>query len=503
MRRYIIVSTLLLAIMLAGCGAKNGSVKEEHTHDEMLQLTAYDDKYEYFIEATPFAKGVPSDLTVYVTKLSDFKPLEAGEMTISLVGEKMETVKESIKAPQSPGIFKLKITPSAAGKACLLIEISDDREDNEQIAKSEITVFNDLHKAQHAAEDLTITSSDGVAFPKEMSWKVNFSTDVCCREPFGQVIKTMAQIEPAQGEERVIVAKNSGIVSIPSGDMVEGKSVTIGQTLLYIEGGELADNNLTVRYKEAESQYSLAKREYERKRILAEDNIVSESDLLQAKTAYETAESIYNNLRKNFSGGRKAVTSSISGYVKQLMVGNGVYVEEGSPIMSISQNKNLFVRAEIPSKYYSILSDVSTAHLKRVSDDRVFTLEELDGRLVSYSRFVSAETPVVTTLFSIKNRADLLPGSFIEMYIRTKGEKEVLTIPGEALIEEMGNFFAYIQLTPVFFEKREIEIGRKDGLRVEVIRGISEGERVVAKGSVLVKLAQASGAVDPHAGHLH
>lgn len=503
MRRYTIILSLLLTIIFSGCGAKKDAEKEEHTHDEVLQLTAYNDHYEYFIEATPFAKGKASNITIYVTQLSDFKPLESGKITVSLIGEAMETVKQEVEAPQSPGIFKLKLVPSTAGKGALLIEMIDGKGEQQPTRTPEIVVFNNLHKAQHAAADLVITSSNGVAFTKEMSWKTGFSTEVCKKEQFGQVIKTMAQIEPAQGEERVIVAKNSGIVSIPFGDMVEGKSVSSGQTLLYVEGGELVDNNLAVRYREAESQYELAKREYERKLTLAEDNIVTESELLQAKSEYETAESIFNNLKKNCSGNRRAVTASISGYVKQLMVAGGEYVEEGRAIMTISQNKNLFIRAEIPSKYYPYLGDISAAHFKKMNDEKIYTLEELDGSLVSYSRFVNTETPVVSTLFRVKNIADLLPGSFIEMYIRTRGQEEVLTIPNESLIEEMGNFFVYLQLTPVLFEKREVETGRKDGLRTEIIRGLSEGDRVVARGAVLVKLAQASGSIDPHAGHLH
>ena len=45
---------------------------------------------------------------------------------------------------------------------------------------------------------------------------MDFSTDSCRQESFGQVIRTMAQVQPAQGDERVIVAKASGIVTMTS-----------------------------------------------------------------------------------------------------------------------------------------------------------------------------------------------------------------------------------------------------------------------------------------------
>ena len=67
----------------------------------------------------------------------------------------------------------------------------------------------------------------------------------------------------------------------------------------------------------------------------------------------------------------------------------------------------------------------------------------------------------------------------------------------------MGNYFVFVQLTPEFFEKREVKIGKTDGIRTEILSGIQSGERIVAKGAVLVKLSQATGTLDAHSGHVH
>jgi hypothetical protein len=60
-----------------------------------------------------------------------------------------------------------------------------------------------------------------------------------------------------------------------------------------------------------------------------------------------------------------------------------------------------------------------------------------------------------------------------------------------------------VQTNPELFEKREVKIGSTDGLRTEIKKGISIADRIVTKGAVLVKLAQASGALDAHSGHNH
>lgn len=56
-----------------------------------------------------------------------------------------------------------------------------------------------------------------------------------------------------------------------------------GQALMSIESSGMADENLKVRTQEAVTDYKLAKAEHERKKALAADKIISQSDLLQAQ----------------------------------------------------------------------------------------------------------------------------------------------------------------------------------------------------------------------------
>lgn len=505
MKSHILFAVLLfMAATVVGCGSHHHEhtvAEGGHVHEENLQLTAYSDDFEVYAEATPFVVGEASDVLAHFTFLKNFKPLEAGKVTVSLsVGK--ERVSQVLDKPNRPGIYKFSLTPKAPGGGIIIFDLQTAA-GNSQIIIPEITVYQDKHDAQHAASEVVVSSSNGVSFIKEMSWKVDFSTVSCQKEPFGKVIRTMAQVMPSNSDERIITAKASGIIAIPEAELVEGKSVSAGQTLFYIESSDMADNNLAVRYQEAESNYNLTKKEYERKKELAKDKIVSESDLLQAKANYETAEVIYNNLCKNFSAGRQAITAPISGFVKQLLVRNGEYIEAGQPIASVSQNRNIFLKAEIQPKYYSLLNNISGAKFRILNDDTIYTLADLNGHLVAYGKSVEANSPLLPVVFQINNSIELLPGSFVEMYILTEGGQPVITVPNVSLVEEMGIYFVYVQLTPEYFEKREVKIGQTDGERTEIISGLNESERVVAKGAILVKLAQATGALDAHSGHVH
>jgi RND family efflux transporter MFP subunit len=502
MKYKIFIAAILTATILVSCKHSHTHEVDEHAHgEESLKLTAYSAEFEVFAEATPFVVGQASDILSHFSFLKNFKPITEGSITASLIIG-TDAINQTLEQPIRTGIYLFSLQPTTAGTGKLVFDIKTP-EVTSQIVVNNITVYGNEHEAQEAAATTAVSSSNGAVFTKEQSWKVDFATAEAHREPFGQIIRTTAQIQPSQGDERVVTAKTGGVVLFPDGNLVEGKTVNAGQTLFSIDGSGMADNNLSVRYAEAENEYLRAKAEYERKTELAKENIVSQSDLLKAKTDYTNAEVIYNNLRNNFSGGRQTVTAPIGGFVTHILVRNGEYAETGQPVIIVSQNRDLLIKAELQPKYFNILNGITTANIRLLNSNHTYTLEELGGRVLSYGKTANVTNPLIPVVFQVNNKAGLLSGSFVEMFIKTQTNVQAITIPNEAIIEEMGNYFAYVQLTPEFFEKRPIRKGATDGIRTEITEGITANERVVSKGAILVKLAQASGALDAHAGHVH
>ena len=500
MKIYNFVLALLIAIALTACSQRPDGASDEHEHGESLRLTAYNSDFEVFAEATPFVVGQQSDILVHFSHLENFKPLKDGKVTISfIVGA--DEIRQSVEKPIQDGIYLFSVAPTTMGTGKLIFDIQT-AEGNSQIVISDIKVYDNEHDAQHAAEDAVVSSGNGVLFTKEQSWKVDFATDEVKREPFSQIIRTTAQIQPSQIDEKVVVAKASGIVMFSGNVIVEGKTVSSGQSLFSIESGGFAENNLDVRYAEAASEYNKAKTEYERKKELAKDRIVSERELLEAETAFKNAEAVYNNLQKNFSSGRQEISSPINGFVNRILVRNGEYAEAGQPVLVVSQNRDLLIKAELQPKYFDVLGTITTANIKIMNSNRSYTLDELNGKVVSYGKSTDLNNPLIPVLFQVQNNIGLLPGSFVEMYIKLQSGNQSLTLPNESIIEEMGAYFVYVQITPEFFEKRSVNIGKTDGFRTEITEGVSLGERVVSKGAIMVKLSQATGQLDTH-GHAH
>ena len=370
---------------------------------------------------------------------------------------------------------------------------------------SESCSHNHDHNHDHSGHnhDAHNHGDDAITFSVEQQNKIDFEVVEVVTEPLYQIIRTSAQVVPAQEGEKILTATTSGIVNFENKDIVKGLDVKSGQILFSIDNGSMADDNLSTRRQEIEAEYQKAKSNYERKQALAEDKIISESELLDAETEYLVAKKHYENMNQNFPQGKTLHRASITGSISEILVPNNSYVEAGQPIMTLAQNDRLYVRADLQSKYYPVLKDIKTANIKTLNDGQVYTLEDLSGRLLSYGKTTDISNPLIPVTFEIKNNGILIPGSFVEMFITAESNKMGVMLPNSAIVEEMGIYCVFVQTCTDSFEKRIITKGVTDGHNTQIISGVKAGERVVSKGAINVKLAQGSAALDPHAGHVH
>ena len=359
------------------------------------------------------------------------------------------------------------------------------------------------HSSQPAAHSHDHNHEGGITFGLDQQAKIDFEVVEVVSEPLSQVIRTSAQIVPSQESEKILTATTSGIVNLEDKDIVQGQDVKAGQVLFSIDNDNMADGSLAVRRQEVEAEYQKAKADYERKQSLAEDKIISQSELLDAKTEYLKAEKHYQNMIKNYPEGKTLHKASITGSIKDILVSNNSYVEAGQPIMTLVQNDRLYIRADVQSKYYPVLKNIKTANIKTANDGKVYSLNDLSGRLLSYGKTTDVSNPLIPITFEVKNNGILIPGSFVEIFITVENDQMGIMLPNTAIVEEMGIYCVFVQTCTDSFEKRIVTKGVTDGNNTQILKGIEAGERVVSKGAVNVKLAQGSAALDPHAGHVH
>jgi RND family efflux transporter MFP subunit len=235
---------------------------------------------------------------------------------------------------------------------------------------------------------------------------------------------------------------------------------------------------------------------------LVKNSIISQKRFQETQLRYKNAQTTFNTIEKNYTSGGHKITSPIEGYIKSVMIREGEYVEIGQSIARVSKNLKLILKAEVSQKYFSKLNNITSANFITAYDSKIYSTDSLNGKLISYGKSADINAYYIPVNFEITNNGEIIPGSFVEVLLKTNVIKEALVIPYSALIEEQGNYFAYVQTSGEGFQKRELEIGANDGMNVQVLAGIKEGERVVIEGGYQIKLATMSGKMPAH-GHEH
>lgn len=352
--------------------------------------------------------------------------------------------------------------------------------------------------AGHNHESKATKHSDEIIFPKAQAAKTTFEVREIQSASFNQVVKTTGQVLAAPGDEAVIVATSNGIVSFSSNKLTEGTKVQKGQSLFQISSKDIAEGDY---YTKVKATYEAAKASYDRAEALVKDKIISQKEFESTKLEFENAKTAYDAVSNNKTAKGVSVNAPLNGHMKNILVKEGEYITVGQPLATVSQNQRLVLRAEVSQRYYNAMQSVKSANFKTPYDNKVYSLEDLNGRLLSFGKTSNENSFFIPVSFEFDNKGEVIPGSFVEVYLISSPIENTLSIPVSALTNEMGIYYVYVQIDEEGYRKQEVALGANNGKEVQIIKGLHPGDRVVTQGAYQVKMASASGAI-PH-GHSH
>ncbi len=502
--KYLVLPVVLL-MLLGACSHKAG---EADIHKgETEKQTVWTGKAEFLVEYDEPRKGRKTDFMVYITALKDFKPPEAGVLTLTFTPDGGEPLTIKLDAPVRPGMFVTEVPFRKQGKYTLKVAYAGQAFSDE-IRIDNISVMGDTGKEEE--EHHGHSAKAAIAFSKEQQWMVDFRTESPARRPLSSSFISPGELVTVSDREVTLSAPLAGILSVSRSLPHVGKKVAAGDVVavidppVYQQGGI---GQLTSAYAEAKNRHSLALKESERAKRLYEAKAVAkrrvdEADLAldSAKAALDPLEQAMNTMKGKTSDRGITVKSPLSGTVVEVFASNGKAVEVGQALVKIINTSTLRLKANIPA--------TETGRLGKLRE-ATFTVAGMDGsfkpvRLVAINDIVDAKTRTVAAIFDVDNRKGLLKaGMFADVSIKTGSEKEGLTLPEEAVLEDEGKFFVFVQTEGVSFERREIKTGIRGGGLVEVTEGLKEGERVVTKGAYYVRLASQSSKAPQGDGHGH
>ena len=337
-------------------------------------------------------------------------------------------------------------------------------------------------------------------------------------QPIAGVIPATGKILVPEDRVAVIGPVNQGrIVRLYAG---QGTRVRKGQKLADLESADidqaeadylkaLADYQNARRSSAAEIK--LAQENYDRAKLLYEQKITAGKNLQSAEHDLEVAKAAGEN---SVNGTKAALTAArrhllilglneatIDALSKKTDLAatfslnspiDGIVVERNATIgASVGTDANLFKIIDLSQVW--IDANVFEKDLQRVRPGQevrltvpAFPQATFTGKVIFVDSVVDPETRTVKVRTEVANPdGRLKPDMFANVQIVTDLNRAAISIPQSAVLNDEGKTVVFVA-DGEGYKKRQVQAGIQNNDRVEIVDGLSAGDKVVVKGNYLL-----------------
>ena len=179
----------------------------------------------------------------------------------------------------------------------------------------------------------------------------------------------------------------------------------------------------------------------------------------------------------------KTITAPFSGVIGKRGISGSSLGGENTIILTLDDSRRILCDLTIPETYAAILKK----GLKLNATFSAYKDKTFSGTIELVASRVDAQTRSILARAKINNEnLEILPGSLLEIEI-LYNEKNALSIPDTALIMEGNKKFVYQVIENNMIKKTEIETGVRDQENLEVLDGLTQGDKIVAEGLTKVR----------------
>lgn len=235
--------------------------------------------------------------------------------------------------------------------------------------------------------------------------------------------------------------------------------------------------------------------EYERQKKLFSDQLISESEynkfLLNYNLQKEAVDSAENNVLLLKSGSSKKsdkvsnmIAATVTGMVLDVPNKEGSFILESSTFQS---GTTVAVLADMSDMIFEGMVDESEVGKIREGMELMLDVGALEGEPFSaVLEYISPKgiTDQGTIKFQIRAAVKLKEQLFLRSnysanadIVLEKKENVVAINEGNLIIEDKGQFVD-VETGPQKYEKREVKTGISDGINIEIVEGLKEGDKV-------------------------
>ncbi|MGJ8667579.1 MAG: efflux RND transporter periplasmic adaptor subunit [Patiriisocius sp.] len=190
-------------------------------------------------------------------------------------------------------------------------------------------------------------------------------------------------------------------------------------------------------------------------------------------------------VRENFP-----IYATVSGTVSEVMSAQGDYVNQGQPIVKLSNLNSVW--AEFDS-YENQIAQFKVGQKINITTN-AYPNKEFEGTISFIDPMLNNATRTVTVRATLQNRDDLFkPGMFVTGKVKgaTQTMGNTLSVPASAVLWTGERSLVYVKTNPnePVFEMREVTLGNRSGENYQVSAGLNNGDEIVTNGTFTVDAA--------------
>jgi len=179
----------------------------------------------------------------------------------------------------------------------------------------------------------------------------------------------------------------------------------------------------------------------------------------------------------------KTIIAPFSGVIGKRGISGSSLGSENTIILTLDDSRKVLCDLKIPEVYAGVLKK----DLNLRATFSAYKNKTYKGKIESIASRVDAQTRSILARAKINNEnSEILPGSLLEIEI-LYNEKEALGIPDTSIMYEGSKKFIYKVIDNNIIKKIEIQTGIRDKGNLEILSGVSKGDKVIAEGLTKIK----------------
>lgn len=338
-----------------------------------------------------------------------------------------------------------------------------------------------------------IENPDEVFISKEQFEKSDFKLGIIEERTFDQIVEAPGVIEVPEKNKAVVSSYIGGTVGPMK--LILGQWVSKGQVLFQLTNPDLID--MQKDYLEAKAQLKYLQVEYERQKVLSNENI-------SAKKDYLLVESQLNRIKATMAAlGEKLkligispdmvsseklistlpVVAPIGGYIEMLAIVEGSYLSATTPAVEIINTHHMHLELHVlESDYAKVKKDQNIIFYNQSDPSKEHNASvHLINKMLDENHFVNVHCHIEDSALK-----ELAPGMYIDSHIIID-KVSAMTLPQEAIVSMDNNHYVLMLRDmnngKYTFEKKLVKVGNSNEGYTEILNT----ENLPQHGQYLIK----------------